>query len=165
MKETLRLHASIHSMMRAVKQPLHVPGTKYVIPPHHVLLAAPGISGSDPAYFPDPEVWDPRRWLRGSARAPTFALLLDDADWEDKADYAVGKGASSPYLPFGAGRHRCIGEKFAYVQLQTIVANVVRLFRFAAVDGTEGKVGGTDYASLFSRPLEPANIRWERRRG
>ncbi|KAM3513033.1 hypothetical protein MY11210_003338 [Beauveria gryllotalpidicola] len=161
-KETLRLHAPIHSIMRAVKQPLPVPGTKYVIPTSHVLLAAPSVSASDPSYFPNPDEWDPYRWLPGSANAPT--MTRNDED-EEKIDYGYGivsKGAASPYLPFGAGRHRCIGEQFANVQLQTIVAETVRAFQFANVDGSD-KIIGTDYASLFSRPLEPAKIRWTRR--
>ncbi|PHH82991.1 hypothetical protein CDD83_3096 [Cordyceps sp. RAO-2017] len=162
-KETLRLHAPIHSIMRAVKQPMPVPGTKYVIPTSHTLLAAPGVSASDPAYFPNPAVWDPHRWLPDSPNAPT--MVRADADEEEKIDYGYGlvsKGAASPYLPFGAGRHRCIGEHFANVQLQTISAEVVRLFRLSNVDGGNGLIE-TDYASLFSRPLEPAKIRWERR--
>lgn len=161
-KETLRLHAPIHSIMRAVKQPMAVPGTKYVIPTSHTLLAAPVVSASDPTYFPNPDEWDPYRWLPGSANAPTAVRGEED---DEKVDYGYGivsKGAASPYLPFGAGRHRCIGEQFANVQLQTIVAETVREFKFSNVDGSN-KIIGTDYASLFSRPLEPANIRWERR--
>jgi sterol 14-demethylase len=162
-KETLRLHAPIHSIMRAVKQPMPVPGTKYVIPTSHVLLAAPGVSASDPAYFPNPNVWDPHRWDADSPNAPT--IVRNAAEEEEEIDYGYGlvsKGAASPYLPFGAGRHRCIGEQFANVQLQTITAEVVRTFKLSNVDGGDGLVG-TDYASLFSRPLEPAKIRWERR--
>ncbi|KAK6864672.1 Eburicol 14-alpha-demethylase [Apiospora arundinis] len=143
-KETLRLHAPIHSIMRAVKQPMPVPGTKYVIPPSHVLLSAGGVTATDPTFFPDPDTWEPHRWDKDSPIAPGC------------------KGAASPYLPFGAGRHRCIGEQFANVQLQTITAMVVREFKFRNVDGSN-KVIGTDYASLFSRPLEPANIHWEKR--
>lgn len=162
-KETLRLNAPIHSIMRAVKSPMPVPGTKYVIPTNHVLLSAPGVSSSDPQYFPNPELWDPQRWLPDSPNAPT--MLRNDAEEEEKVDYGYGlvsKGASSPYLPFGAGRHRCIGEQFANVQLQTIVAMTVRLFKFRNVDGSN-KVIDTDYSSLFSRPLDPAVIYWERR--
>lgn len=163
-KETLRLHAPIHSIMRAVKQPMAVPGTKYVVPTNHVLLAAPGVSATDPQYFPEPDLWEPRRWFKDSPLAPS--MVRNDADEEEeKIDYGYGlvsKGASSPYLPFGAGRHRCIGENFANVQLQTIVAVTVRLFKFRNVDGSN-KIVGTDYASLFSRPLQPANIYWERR--
>lgn len=161
-KETLRLHAPIHSIMRAVKQPMPVPGTKYVIPTTHTLLAAPGVSASDPSYFPNPGQWDPHRWLPGSSNAPT---IVRNEDEEEKIDYGYGivsKGAASPYLPFGAGRHRCIGEQFANVQLQTIVAETVREFKFSNTDGSRNIIG-TDYASLFSRPLEPAKVRWERR--
>ncbi|KAK4451748.1 Eburicol 14-alpha-demethylase [Podospora aff. communis PSN243] len=162
-KETLRLHAPIHSIMRAVKSPMPVPGTKYVIPTSHVLLAAPGVSGSDPQYFPNPSLWDPHRWESDSPNAPT--IVRNEEEEDEKIDYGYGlvsKGAGSPYLPFGAGRHRCIGEQFANVQLQTIVAMIVRNFKFRNVDGSD-KVIGTDYQSLFSRPLEPANIYWEKR--
>lgn len=162
-KETLRMHAPIHSIMRAVKSPMPVPGTKYVIPTSHTLLAAPGLSASDPTYFPKPDIWDPHRWQKGSPNAPT--IVRGDEEDEEKIDYGYGlvsKGSSSPYLPFGAGRHRCIGEHFANVQLQTIVVNMVRLFKLSNVDGGD-KIAGTDYQSLFSRPLEPCPIRWERR--
>ncbi|KOS16827.1 Eburicol 14-alpha-demethylase [Escovopsis weberi] len=161
-KETLRMHAPIHSIMRAVKQPMPVPGTKYVIPTSHILLSSPLVTGSDPSYFPNPELWDPHRWLPGSPNAPT---VVRDEEEEEKIDYGYGivsKGSASPYLPFGAGRHRCIGEQFANVQLQTITAEVVRLFKLSNVDGGTSIIG-TDYQSLFSRPLQPAMIRWTKR--
>ncbi|KAF7516276.1 hypothetical protein G7054_g14223 [Neopestalotiopsis clavispora] len=162
-KETLRLNAPIHSIMRAVKQPMPVPGTKYVIPTEHVLLAAAGVSATDPQYFPEPDLWEPHRWDKDHPLSPRISQST--ADEEEKIDYGYGlvsKGSQSPYLPFGAGRHRCIGEHFANVQLQTIVAMVVREFKFRNTDGSN-KVIGTDYQSLFSRPLEPANIYWEKR--
>ena len=82
-------------------------------------------------------------------------------------DYGYGmvsKGANSPYLPFGAGRHRCIGEQFAYVQLGTILATMVRLLKVENLPGKAG-IPNTDYSSLFSRPVAPAVVRWERRGG
>lgn len=162
-KETLRLHAPIHSILRAVKSPMPVPGTDYVIPTSHTLLAAPGVTASDPTFFPNPDKWDPHRWNADSPNAPT--IVRNVAEEEETIDYGYGlvsKGAHSPYLPFGAGRHRCIGEQFASLQLQVIIAETVRLFKFSNVDGSRNLIG-TDYASLFSRPLEPAKIRWERR--
>jgi hypothetical protein len=39
---------------------------------------------------------------------------------------------------------------------------MVRHFKLRNVDGSK-KVIDTDYTSLFSRPLEPAVIEWERR--
>ncbi|KAI9841457.1 MAG: Sterol 14-alpha demethylase [Sclerophora amabilis] len=160
-KETLRMHAPIHSIMRKVKTPMPVDGTPYVIPDSHVLLAAPGVNAQAHEHFPHPEIWNPRRWDAENRSEDTGP---DNED--EKVDFGyglVGKGAASPYLPFGAGRHRCIGEQFAYVQLGTILAAIVREVRLKNVGDKEGIIVGTDYSSLFSRPLAPAVVEWERR--
>ncbi|KAI9701390.1 MAG: Lanosterol 14-alpha-demethylase [Bogoriella megaspora] len=166
-RETLRIHSPIHSIMRKVTSPMPVEGTPYVVPISHILLAAPGVTSRTAEHFADPLHWEPHRWdedeenkEQGSVPA---AVKEDD---EEKVDYGYGlvsKGTSSPYLPFGAGRHRCIGEQFAYVQLQTILATMVRLFKFRNVDGKKGIVE-TDYSSLFSQPMRPAIIEWEKRK-
>ena len=120
-RETLRLHAPIHSIMRAVKTPMPVPGSKYVVPTSHVLLSAPGVTAADPEFFPNPDLWDPHRWERDSPNAPSAVRnVAADAheDEEEKIDYGYGlvsKGTHSPYLPFSASRHRYIGEYFANV--------------------------------------------------
>ncbi|KAI9674502.1 MAG: Sterol 14-alpha demethylase [Caeruleum heppii] len=157
-KETLRMHAPIHSMMRKVKSPMVVEGTPYVIPTSHVLLAAPGVTSTGPEHFPNPTVWDPHRWDAGNQGD----VAVEEEEKEDYGYGLVSKGASSPYLPFGAGRHRCIGEQFAYVQLGTILVAMVREFKLRNVDGKK-EVVGTDYSSLFSKPLTPAMVEWERR--
>ena len=160
-KETLRLHAPIHTILRKVKQPLPVQGTPYVVPTSHALLSSPGVSAQMSEHFVNPSVWDPHRW---DADLLTSKFEAADKD-EEMIDYGwgtVSKGTNSPYLPFGAGRHRCIGEQFAYVQLQTILVAFVREFRLRNVDGSD-KIVGTDYSSLFSRPLAPAVVAWERR--
>jgi sterol 14alpha-demethylase len=159
LKEVLRLHTPIHSIMRKVKSPLPISGTKFVIPTTHTLLASPGCTSRDAEYFPNPLLWDPHRWDVGSG-----GVIGTDVE-EEKFDYGYGlisKGASSPYLPFGAGRHRCIGEQFAGVQLLTITATMVRMFKLRNVDGKKDVVA-TDYSSLFSRPLTPTIIEWEKR--
>lgn len=161
-KETLRIHAPIHSIMRAVKSPMPVEGTPYVIPTSHVLLAAPGLTSKVPEYFPEPDLWEPHRWDADTTTTTSSSdtakheklrpiIAAPTAEEEEKTDYGYGlvsKGASSPYLPFGAGRHRCIGEQFAYLQLQTILATMVRVFRFGNVEGQKGVVG-TDYSVCF----------------
>ncbi|KAF1997978.1 cytochrome P450 [Amniculicola lignicola CBS 123094] len=157
-KETLRLHAPIHSIMRKVKQPLVVEGTNYTIPASHVVLSSPGVSAQMSEHFVNPSEWEPHRWDAGAHN------FEDKAD-EEKIDYGwgiVSKGTNSPYLPFGAGRHRCIGEQFAYLQLQTILSAFVREFKMKNPGGSR-EVVGTDYSSLFSRPLSPATVEWERR--
>jgi sterol 14alpha-demethylase len=158
-RETLRLHTPIHSIMRAVKSPMPIPGTKYVVPEGHVLIAAPGVTSQAEQYFPNPLEWDPHRWIDSKG------VSMGDIQ-EEQEDYGYGlisKGAHSPYLPFGAGRHRCIGEQFAYVQLGTITVAMVRQFKWRLPEGSKGLVG-TDYTSLFSRPLSKgADIEWEKR--
>jgi len=159
LKEILRLHTPIHSIMRKVKSPMPVTGTKFVIPTSHVILASPGCTSRDAEFFPNPLLWNPHRWDAGSG-----GVIGDDVP-EEHFDYGFGlisKGANSPYLPFGAGRHRCIGEQFANVQLVTILATMVRGLKFRNVGGSK-EVVPTDYTSLFSRPQAPAVIEWEKR--
>ncbi len=152
-RETLRLHEPIHTVMRAVKAPLDFtsvdPQTKkehaYRIPTSHVLISAPGVTAQSAEFFPDPKTWEPHRW-------ETMTDFLEGAE---------KKGAASCYLPFGAGRHRCVGEAFSYLQLSIITAFMVRHFIFRPLEG-EG-VPKTDYTAMITRPIVPARLRWERR--
>ncbi|KAH7050239.1 cytochrome P450 51 [Macrophomina phaseolina] len=154
-KETLRVHSSIHSIMRKVKNPLQVPGTQFIVPDTHVLLASPVMTALSEQYFPDARRWNPHRWDDEQ----------EEERYDEMIDYGYGsvsKGTKSPYLPFGAGRHRCIGEKFAYLNLGVILATLVRNFKFYNPEDRNG-IPDTDYASLFSRPMQPAMVCWERR--
>lgn len=138
-RETLRLHTPIHSIMRKVKNPMPIEGTHMVVPPNNILLATPAAMGRTDNYFPNAMEWDPHRW-------ETIANPEDQE--KEKTDYGYGlvpTGADSTYLPFGAGRHRCIGEKYAYLQLTIIIAMMVRRFRWRNADGKKGVVG-TDYS-------------------
>jgi sterol 14alpha-demethylase len=159
-QETLRLHSPIHSILRQVKAPMRVPGTAWVVPPAHTLLASPGVAARDAAFFARPLEWDPHRW-----DGPAVRDEEDEGAGAGKVDYGFGlvsKAAGSPYLPFGAGRHRCVGEQYAYAQLGAIVATMVRLLEWEQVDPAAA-VPATDYSSMFSRPMNPALIRWRRR--
>ncbi|KAK7934864.1 cytochrome P450 51 [Apiospora marii] len=141
------------------------PRTDYVIRPDKVLGASPLMTHCDAAYFPDPLAWDPHRWDAGSQQWGVRTEASSQADTADTVDYGYGltsRGTRSPYLPFGAGRHRCIGEKFAFVNLETIVATFVREMRFKTVEEWDG-VPETDYSSMFSKPEAPSVVEWERR--
>ena len=84
----------------------------YVVPKGHILVASPAVSQMDPMVWKDPETWDPYRWTDPSGVAAQ-ALSSYDGDSGVKVDYGFGqvsKGTESTYQPFGAGRHRCIGE-------------------------------------------------------
>lgn len=82
----------------------------YVVPKGHYLLAIPGVSSMDPKIWPEALTWEPTRWTdeKGFANQALEQYMAGD-----KVDYGFGsvsKGTESPYAPFGAGRHRCIGE-------------------------------------------------------
>ena len=61
-RETLRMHAPIHTILRKVTTPMPVEGTPYVIPTSHNLLAAPGVTSKTAGHFPEPDLWEPHRW-------------------------------------------------------------------------------------------------------
>ena len=59
-----------------------------------------------PAYWPDPERFDPYRFTpENSANRPRYA-----------------------YLPFGGGPHQCIGNNFALLEAQMIFATIVQRY-------------------------------------
>ncbi|WP_346657011.1 cytochrome P450 [Streptomyces sp. F001] len=60
----------------------------------------------DPALFPDPLTFDPDRWSDDEQTLPPGA-----------------------FLPFGAGKHKCIGDRFALTELITAIATIVRRVR------------------------------------
>lgn len=158
-KETLRLHTPIHSVMRKVKSDMPVPDTNWIVPAGYTLLAAPNFMARTEEHFPRPAVWDPHRWdVRTGAD--------EDDEGGEKVDYGFGsfslKSIRSPYLPFGGGRHRCVAEKYAYAQLNAIIATLVRLLQWEQID-ENAPVPPTDYSSMFSRPTHPANIVWKHR--
>jgi cytochrome P450 len=114
---------------------MYVRDSNYVIPTGYHVLAAPGASAMDEKYFKNPTAFDPYRWEE-----------VEDDEEAEKFDFGYGlvnKGTASPYLPFGAGRHRCIGEQFANVQLGSIIATFVREFEFSLPG--DGKVPPPDY--------------------
>lgn len=66
-----------------------------------------------PEIYAQPDKWDPARFLPPRE--------------EDKV-------APYSFLGFGAGRHGCMGEGFAYVQVKTIWSVLMRTFEMEAVD-------------------------------
>ncbi|KAA1081585.1 Lanosterol 14-alpha-demethylase [Puccinia graminis f. sp. tritici] len=166
-KEVLRLHPPIHSIMRKVKSPITVPrtlashneDTPYIIPSSNFVLAAPGASQIDPAIWSSPDEFEPSRWLKLTS---PFKAGGGETQ-EEMVDYGFGmisSGANSPFLPFGAGRHRCIGEQFAYLQLSTLGATVIRNCELELVSNQFPK---PDYTTMLVCPIKPRDVKFTRR--
>lgn len=133
-RETLRMHSPIHSIMRYVRSDLPVPqglaapseDGVYVVPKGYTVMASPALSQLDPLYWKDANSWDPSRWLDASGFAAQARKQYDESSKVDFGFGLVSKGTESPYLPFGAGRHRCIGEQFALLQIGMVIVTMLR---------------------------------------
>ncbi|KAF6265917.1 sterol 14 desaturase [Scenedesmus sp. NREL 46B-D3] len=140
-QEALRMHPPLLLVMRYVKQPFSVTtsqGRTYNIPVGDILAASPNFAHMLPTVFKDPEVFEPARFLppREEDRAKPFS-----------------------YVGFGGGRHACIGQNFAYLQIKSIWSVMLRNFDFEML----GPVPAPDYDSMVIGP-KPARIRYTRRK-
>ncbi len=104
----------------SLSSPSQLENASYVIPKGHFLMACPGVSQMDPLVWQESTTWNPYRWSdeRGVAAQ---AVQQYQGDGGEKVDYGFGsvsKGTESPYQPFGAGRHRCIGESVSCAALE-----------------------------------------------
>ncbi|KAJ4842705.1 hypothetical protein Tsubulata_017877 [Turnera subulata] len=134
-KEALRLHPPLIMLLRSSHSDFTVTtreGKEYDIPKGHIVATSPAFANRLPHIYKDPDSYDPDRFAPGRE--------------EDKA-----AGAFS-YISFGGGRHGCLGEPFAYLQIKAIWSHLLRNFELelispfpeidwnAMVVGVKGKV-------------------------
>ncbi|KAG2246163.1 hypothetical protein Bca52824_085791 [Brassica carinata] len=115
-KEALRLHPPLIMLMRASHSDFNVTtrdGKTYDIPKGHIVATSPAFANRLPHVFKNPDSYDPDRFSPGRE--------------EDKA-----AGAFS-YISFGGGRHGCLGEPFAYLQIKAIWSHLLRNFELELV--------------------------------
>lgn len=91
MKESLRLHPPIHTVMRKVEKDLEY--GQYTIPTGHLLCASQGVTHMDDKRFPDPNTFNPSRFLNVSD---------GNDEWTINGVNIAQKSARSHFLPFGA---------------------------------------------------------------
>ena len=133
--EVLRLHPPLFMLVRVAMEDFVYEG--YFIPKGTWVLLSPTVSHRIPALFHNPEVFDPDR----------FAPPRE----EDKRDFA--------FIPFGGGRHKCMGNAFALLQIKAILAILLRRYEFELVEGNVV----SDFHGLVVGPKEPCRVRYRRR--
>ncbi|XP_040045111.1 lanosterol 14-alpha demethylase [Gasterosteus aculeatus] len=136
LKETLRLRPPIMTMMRMARTPQTAAG--YTIPVGHQVCVSPTVNHRLQDTWAERMEFSPDRYLNDNPAA----------------------GEKFAYVPFGAGRHRCIGENFAYVQIKTIWSTLLRMYHFDLVDGYFPTI---NYTTMIHTPHNPV-IRYERRK-
>ncbi|MFD4522982.1 cytochrome P450 [Streptomyces sp. NPDC058470] len=112
-KEALRVRPVIHNVARRLTEPIELGG--YRLPAGVAVLPSVGAVQSDPRLWgADAGEFRPERWLEGTP-------------------------PQNAWIPFGGGVRRCLGAMFAQVEVETVLAGVLRAVELKAVDpGDEG---------------------------
>ncbi|MCJ0869016.1 cytochrome P450 [Streptomyces sp. AP-93] len=133
LKEAMRLYPAAPVLGRRSVAAAEVDG--YTIPAGADVIVAPWVTHRHPAYWPDPERFDPDRFTpEAEAGRPRYA-----------------------WLPFGGGPRACIGQHFSMLESVIALAMLLRTYEFEAVD-TEISVA----AGITLRTTGPARCRIRR---
>ncbi|MBF6332657.1 cytochrome P450 [Nocardia transvalensis] len=99
----------------------------YAIPAGATVYVASYLLHHDPKSWPNPEGFDPRRFLPENRQF--IYPSAGDGSPPARPRYA--------YLPFGAGQRQCIGLGFARVQAKLILAMLTQRYTFDLAPGTQ----------------------------
>ena len=109
--ETLRLYPPAWLTSRRASVEVTLGGQ--LLPPGASLFLSPYSLHRDPNVYPDPDRFDPDRWLPERAKE-------------------IPRPA---FIPFGAGARQCLGEPFAWVEATVVLAVILRRWRVRPVAG------------------------------
>jgi cytochrome P450 len=111
-KETLRLYPPAFSFGRTPQADIAftVEGGDYFFRKGASLIISTIAMHRLPEYFPEPEAFRPERWAAGAPQPPKYA-----------------------YLPFGGGPRVCLGNLFAMMEAQVILATMAQHVRLEPV--------------------------------
>jgi len=109
--ESMRLYPPAWIITRALVRPAELGG--WHAPAGTIVAVSPLLLHHDARWFPEPERFDPARWL--------------DARKEKVPRHA--------YLPFGTGPRACIGEQFAWAEATLVLAVICSRWTARPVPG------------------------------
>jgi sterol 14-demethylase len=138
-KEALRLHPPLILLLRVAMEDLAY--GEFRIQAGKLVGASPSICNRIPEDFPDPDAFVPARYLEGRE--------------EDRANPWT-------WIPFGAGRHRCVGANFAMMQLKAIFSVLLQGWEFEAAQPLDSY--RNDHSKMVVQLQQPCRVRYRRRR-
>ena len=139
LKETLRLHPPLIILMRVAQEDVRI--GDYVVHAGQTVAASPAVSNRLPEDFPDADAFDPDRYAE-----PRQEDIVNRWTW----------------IPFGAGRHRCVGAAFAQLQIKAIFSVLLREFEFELAQPAESY--HNDHSKMVVQLAQPCTVRYRRRR-
>lgn len=110
-QESMRLFPPVWAIERLALEDDVIGGFR--VPAKSMIAISPYLLHRHPAYWQNPEGFDPER-------------------------FAPGAGDERPklsYVPFGAGPRQCIGMGFAQIEAQMLLARIIQRFRLELVPG------------------------------
>ncbi|ETD33701.1 MULTISPECIES: cytochrome P450 [Actinomycetes] len=138
LKEALRLHPPLIVLMRVVQNEFIV--EDFEITAGQTIAASPAISNRLPEDFPNPDSFDPDRYLE-----PRQEDLANRWTW----------------IPFGAGRHRCVGAQFAIMQLKAIFSVLLQNYEFEMSQPSESYKN--DHSKMVVQLAQPCKVKYRKR--
>lgn len=108
LEEGMRLYPPVWLLARMSTRDHTLAG--HYVPKGRLVFVSPWLTHRDPKYWADPERFDPDRFLpERRERLPRYA-----------------------YFPFSAGQRKCIGDRFALLEAQIILAMLTSRYRLLA---------------------------------
>ena len=138
-KEALRLHPPLILLLRVAQDEFDVRGQR--IERGDFVAATPAISNRIEEDFPEPDEFRPERYAE-----PRQEDLVNRWTW----------------IPFGAGRHRCVGAAFAMMQLKAIFSVLLRDFSFELAQPPGSY--RNDHSKMVVQLAQPCRVRYRRRK-
>ena len=129
-KESMRLYPPVFSILREPIRDVELGG--YHIPAGSTLTLAQWVVHRDPRYYRHPMAFRPERWTDGFAKElPRFA-----------------------YFPFAGGPRRCLGDRFAMIEAQLVLATIAKRYQLELVSSPSIDRG----AGITMRPKDPIRV-------
>ncbi|GAA1460939.1 cytochrome P450 [Williamsia maris] len=138
LKEALRLHPPLIILMRVVQNDIHIEGVE--IAAGQSIAVSPAISNRLPEDFPLPDDFDPERYQK-----PRQEDIANRWTW----------------IPFGAGRHRCVGAQFAIMQLKAIFSVLLQNYEFEMAQPSDSY--RNDHSKMVVQLQQPCRVTYRRR--
>ena len=115
-KEVLRLYPPAWMILREAVQDVTLGG--YLIRKKDILMIAPFVVQRDPRFYDDPDIFQPQRFMVDEGQRPLEKRLPKFA-----------------YFPFGGGSRICLGNGFALLEMQLVLATVAQQYRLNLLPG------------------------------